>query len=68
MSEKKASRAKRIAGVLSRYADDTEKVQVLSRLLNYNPKVLPEDMKAVLEYIDQLEEQINPNPYEDFYK
>lgn len=54
-AEKISSRAKRLANVLYQYADDSSVVNRLAKALNYVPGVLPQDMKAVKEYIEELD-------------
>lgn len=59
MSEEKlSSKALRLAGVLSRHADDNECVQKMAKALNYVPSVLAQDMNAILAYIYELEDKI----------
>ncbi len=47
----------RIAGTLSRYAEDPAIVRRMAALLNYDPAQLKEDIDSLYKYIKQLEAQ-----------
>lgn len=47
--------AHRLALTLSQFAEDTNTINQLARLLHYLPEQLQEDMEAVYKYIRDLE-------------
>ena len=53
--ESNASKARRLANVLKRYSEDKAVVEKIARELNYIPSELEKDMKAIEQYIDELE-------------
>lgn len=57
--EPNSSRAKRLGYVLNRYAEDQYSVERIAKALNYVPEDLAKDMKAVIDYINELEEKID---------
>lgn len=59
MSEQTSSKAKRLASVLSRYAESPDSVQALAKALNYIPSELEKDMKAIDDYINELENKVS---------
>jgi hypothetical protein len=53
--ERTRDNARRLAGVLHRYAEDPAAVKRVAAALNYYPPQLQEDMESVLVYLKRLE-------------
>lgn len=51
--------AHRLAYTLYQFAEDTNTINQLARLLHYMPEQLKEDMEAVHKYLNQLEKEVN---------
>lgn len=53
--------AHRLALTLSQFAEDTNTINQLARLLHYMPEQLQEDMEAIHRYIMDLERENEEN-------
>lgn len=57
MQDRVKENAKRIASALDRHTTDTQAVNQLARLLNYEPRQLEKDIQSLLEYIRRIEQE-----------